>query len=62
MTDPGEIKDLADSNPEKLAEMCAHWAQYEAETGTVLKPLEEIQKAGYKKVSGIDFEDWPKPF
>ena len=33
--DPGEVHDLAEENPEKLAELLAHWEEYVVETGTV---------------------------
>lgn len=33
--DPGETKDLAESEPDILAELLDHWSQYEAETGLV---------------------------
>lgn len=33
--DPGETKDLAENEPEKLEEMLEHWAIYVAETGLV---------------------------
>ena len=34
--DPGEIHDLALSQPEKLATLIGHWQQYVEETGVVL--------------------------
>lgn len=34
-TDPGETTDLADENPEVLAEMINYWSEYVAETGLV---------------------------
>ena len=37
-TDLGETNDLADSNPEKLAEMLKAWDQYVLETGAVWGP------------------------
>jgi arylsulfatase len=37
--DPGEIDDLADSRPEKLAELLALWDRYVEETGVVLEPV-----------------------
>jgi arylsulfatase len=33
--DPGEVNDLAEEFPEKLAELLAHWEEYVEETGTV---------------------------
>ncbi|MEM8232113.1 hypothetical protein Q4R56_19515, partial [Morganella morganii] len=33
--DPGEIHDLADSQPGKLAELIEHWKRYVSETGVV---------------------------
>ncbi|UVE19435.1 arylsulfatase [Pseudomonas sp. LS44] len=35
-SDPGEIHDLAQSQPEKLAALLEHWQQYVAETGVIL--------------------------
>jgi hypothetical protein len=34
-SDPGEVYDLIDKHPEKLAELLAHWEEYVVETGTV---------------------------
>lgn len=34
--DPVEMNDLAEINPDKLAEMIAHWDQYAAENGVIL--------------------------
>ena len=34
--DPAELNDLSDKNPEKLAEMVAHWDEYVEETGLVI--------------------------
>ncbi|EGV63497.1 arylsulfatase [Yamadazyma tenuis] len=33
--DPGETKDLAEQNPDKLQELLEHWAEYVAETGLI---------------------------
>ncbi len=33
--DPGEIHDLAEAQPGKLAELIEHWKQYVNETGVV---------------------------
>ena len=33
--DPGEVHDLVEEMPDKLAELLAHWEEYVVETGTV---------------------------
>lgn len=33
--DPGEVHDIAEDNPEKLAQLLAHWEWYVFETGTL---------------------------
>jgi len=35
-TDPGEVRDLAEQHPAKLAEMIAHWRDYAEETGVLV--------------------------
>jgi arylsulfatase A-like enzyme len=37
--DPGEINDLAASQPDKLAELLALWDRYVEETGVILDPV-----------------------
>lgn len=37
--DPGEIHDLADAQPDKLAELLALWERYVADTGVILDPI-----------------------
>ncbi|KAJ3335486.1 hypothetical protein HDU93_005375 [Gonapodya sp. JEL0774] len=37
--DPGETKDLADVESERLNTLLEHWAKYESETGMILAPL-----------------------
>ncbi len=37
--DPGEIHDLADARPDKLAELLALWDRYVEETGVILEPV-----------------------
>lgn len=46
--DPGETKDLASENPEKLKEMLEHWVLYVAETGLV--DITDDFEAHYKKL------------
>jgi arylsulfatase len=41
--DPGEIKDMAESRPEKLAELLRLWDTYVAENGVILDPLTVFQ-------------------
>jgi arylsulfatase len=38
-SDPGEIDDLAASQPDKLAELLALWDRYVEETGVILDPI-----------------------
>jgi arylsulfatase len=38
-SDPGEIDDLAASQPDKLAELLALWDRYVEETGVILEPV-----------------------
>lgn len=52
--DPGEITDLALSNPDKLQELVSFWHDYEAETGTVLKSGGD----GFGRFTGVNWEDW----
>lgn len=47
LSDPGETKNIANSNPEKLAELLRYWQEYEAETGTVMKPANVQATEGY---------------
>jgi arylsulfatase A-like enzyme len=41
--DPGEIRDMAESHPEKLAELLRLWDAYVAENGVILDPLTVFQ-------------------
>ncbi|KAI9633387.1 alkaline-phosphatase-like protein [Dioszegia hungarica] len=52
--DPGEIKDLAAEQPDKLKELITFWHEYEAETGTVMKDSGE----GFGRFTGVNWEDW----
>lgn len=56
LTDPGETKDLADAEPEKLKQLVEYWHEYEAETGTVLKSAED--GPGREKMFGVKWDDW----
>lgn len=38
-SDPGEIHDLADSHPDKLAELLTLWDRYVEENGVILDPV-----------------------
>ncbi|WVF71808.1 hypothetical protein IAT40_006616 [Kwoniella sp. CBS 6097] len=53
--DPGETKNLAAEQPEKLQEMVGFWHQYEAETGTV---LDTRTGSGYGRNVGLSWDDW----
>lgn len=55
-TDPGETKDLADVEVEKLRELIEYWHQYEAETGTVLKGANDAPGGG--RFFGVKWDDW----
>ncbi|KAJ1547716.1 hypothetical protein HK405_005109, partial [Cladochytrium tenue] len=44
--DPGEVEDLAEAEPGRLAELLAHWAAYVAETGTVLVSRDALRGGG----------------
>lgn len=46
MRDPGEVEDLAETEPTKTAELRALWDDYVRKTGVVWIPYEEIQKLG----------------
>lgn len=53
--DPGEQQDLAETHPEKLAEMVEHWRIYEAETGTILvKPGPKYPANGFGFFTGFE--------
>lgn len=58
LSDPGETKNIAKSNPEKLAELLRYWQEYEAETGTVLKPANVQAAEGYGRTAGLNWADW----
>ena len=38
-SDPGEIHDLAEAQPDKLAELLALWDRYVEESGVLLEPV-----------------------
>lgn len=49
--DPGEVRDLAQQHPERLAELIAHWQDYVEETGVLVTegggyPLAAAEVAG----------------
>ncbi|PWN52739.1 alkaline phosphatase-like protein [Violaceomyces palustris] len=46
-TDPGEVEDLAEAEKERLERLVRYWADYVAETGTVLVLPEERKLNGY---------------
>ena len=58
-SDPGETTDLAQRHPERLVDLVKYWHEYEAETGTILRPLNEDGKGeGFGRFTGVDWADW----
>jgi hypothetical protein len=58
-TDPGETRNLAESHPDKLVELVKYWHQYEAETGTIMRPVVERGGGGdFGRFTGVNWEDW----
>ncbi|WVQ99095.1 hypothetical protein IAU59_006227 [Kwoniella sp. CBS 9459] len=53
--DPGETKNLAAEEPQKLLELVEFWHQYEAETGTV---LDTVTHQGAGRGVGVNWDDW----
>ena len=39
LRDPGEVHDLADSRPEKLADLLELWDRYVEDNGVILEPI-----------------------
>jgi arylsulfatase len=58
--DPGETKNLSSSHPDKLNQLVKYWHEYEAETGTILRPREEEQGkgGGFGRFMGVSWDDW----
>jgi arylsulfatase A-like enzyme len=52
--DPGEIEDMAETHPEKLAELLTLWDAYVAENGVILDPITvfEMDPAMYEQNPG----------
>ncbi|WWC69062.1 uncharacterized protein I206_102998 [Kwoniella pini CBS 10737] len=55
--DPGETKNLAGENPEKLHQLVAFWHEYEAETGTIVN-MSNPAGTGFGRSTGINWDDW----
>ena len=45
--DPTELNDLADEQPEKLAELLADWENYVKENGVIVSDPEQMKRIGY---------------
>lgn len=58
LADPGETKNLASVHPDKLVELVSYWHEYEAETGTVMRPRSEQQGPGFGRTTGVSWADW----
>jgi len=41
-------------------ELVKYWHQYEAETGTIMRPVEEAESGGggFGRFTGVNWEDW----
>jgi arylsulfatase A-like enzyme len=56
--DPGETTDLARTHPERLVVLVQYWHEYEAETGTILRPVDEHADGGFGRFTGVNWADW----
>lgn len=42
-----------------MVELVKYWHEYEAETGTILRPRDEVAGGGgFGRFTGVDWSDW----